>query len=181
MVESLEPAPWLVRQDAQAMRGQRLHKLRDWLPLFIPLLIGSLERAMQIAEAMTARGYSVQPIKKQFPLQKIILPALLLFIVSGWLVILILNKIIFGWLLIGSGVVLLFILFFTSGRRFPKTRFHEETWKIPSIFLSAHLPESSRFSFWYLFREKKHWPIILIHRSLRQLFPFQFYWQFFYY
>ena len=121
-------------QDAQAMRGQRLHKLSDWLPLFIPLLIGSLERAMQIAEAMTARGYSVQPIKKQFPMQKFILPALLLFIISGWLVILILNKSVLGWLLIGSGIALLFSLFFTSGRRFPKTRFHEETWKIPSIF-----------------------------------------------
>lgn len=122
-------------QDAQSMRGQRLQRLRDWLPLFIPLLIGSLERAMQIAEAMTARGYSVQPIKKQFSWLKIILPALLLFIISGWLMILILKEIILGWLLIVTGVVLLIGLFLTSGRRFPKTRFHEETWKLPSIFV----------------------------------------------
>ena len=33
------------------MRG-----LRDWLPLLMPLLIGGLERALQLAEAMTAHS-----------------------------------------------------------------------------------------------------------------------------
>jgi len=43
---------------AQMVRGHRLRGWRDWLPLVMPLLIGGLERALQQAEAMTARGFA---------------------------------------------------------------------------------------------------------------------------
>ncbi len=36
----------------------RMRGLRDWLPLFMPVLIGGLERALQLAEAMTTRGFA---------------------------------------------------------------------------------------------------------------------------
>ncbi|MCU0519103.1 MAG: energy-coupling factor transporter transmembrane protein EcfT [Anaerolineae bacterium] len=45
-------------REAQAIRGYRMRGLRDWLPLFMPVLIGGLERALQLAEAMTARGFA---------------------------------------------------------------------------------------------------------------------------
>lgn len=45
-------------RDAQAVRGHRVRGLRDWLPLLMPLLVGGLERAFQLAEAMTARGFA---------------------------------------------------------------------------------------------------------------------------
>ena len=45
-------------REAQAVRGHRMRGLRDWLPLFMPVLIGGLERALQLAEAMTARGFA---------------------------------------------------------------------------------------------------------------------------
>jgi energy-coupling factor transport system permease protein len=56
-------APVTLRQfqqirEAQAIRGLRLRSLRDWLPLFLPLLLSGLERALQLAEAMTARGFA---------------------------------------------------------------------------------------------------------------------------
>jgi energy-coupling factor transport system permease protein len=60
-------APLTVRQfqairEAQAIRGHRIKGLHDWLPLFLPLLLSGLERALQLAEAMTARGFaSTQP------------------------------------------------------------------------------------------------------------------------
>lgn len=44
-------------REAQAMRGHRVRGLRDGLPLVMPLLVGGLERALQLAEAMTARGF----------------------------------------------------------------------------------------------------------------------------
>ncbi len=47
-------------REAQAMRGHRVRGLRDWLPLLLPLLVGGLERALQLAEAMTARGFASQ-------------------------------------------------------------------------------------------------------------------------
>ena len=45
-------------KDAQEIRGHRIRGLRDWLGLLLPLLVGGLERAMQLAEAMTARGFA---------------------------------------------------------------------------------------------------------------------------
>jgi energy-coupling factor transport system permease protein len=45
-------------REAQAVRGHRMRGLRDWLPLVMPLLIGGLERALQLAETMTARGFA---------------------------------------------------------------------------------------------------------------------------
>ena len=40
------------------MRGNRMQGLRSWLPLFLPLLVGGIERSLQLAEAMTARGFA---------------------------------------------------------------------------------------------------------------------------
>lgn len=56
-------APLTLRQlqtirEAQAVRGHRMRGVRDWLPLFLPLLLSGLERALQLAEAMTARGFA---------------------------------------------------------------------------------------------------------------------------
>jgi len=45
-------------REAQAVRGARLKGLRAWLPLFLPLLSSGLERALQLAEAMAARGFA---------------------------------------------------------------------------------------------------------------------------
>jgi energy-coupling factor transport system permease protein len=45
-------------REAQAIRGHQMRTLRDWLPLWMPLLVGGLEHAMQLAEAMTARGFA---------------------------------------------------------------------------------------------------------------------------
>ncbi|MEF3273977.1 MAG: energy-coupling factor transporter transmembrane protein EcfT [Chloroflexus sp.] len=55
-------APGLVRTmqeitAAQRARGHRFGSLRSWWALIGPLLAGSLERALQLAEALEARGY----------------------------------------------------------------------------------------------------------------------------
>jgi energy-coupling factor transport system permease protein len=55
--------PTTIRQfkqirEAQSIRGHQMRTLRDWLPLWMPLMVGGLEHAMQLAEAMTARGFA---------------------------------------------------------------------------------------------------------------------------
>lgn len=45
-------------REAQAIRGHRIQGLRDWRPIIIPLVIGGLERAMNLAESMVARGFA---------------------------------------------------------------------------------------------------------------------------
>lgn len=44
-------------REAQMIRGHRFRGWRDLLPLFVPLLTTSLERAIQLAESMESRGY----------------------------------------------------------------------------------------------------------------------------
>lgn len=68
-------------KEAQAIRGHQMKKLRDWLPLFLPLLIGGMEHAYQLAESMTSRGFS-QPMDGKFTLERtgILLGAFVLFL-----------------------------------------------------------------------------------------------------
>ncbi len=49
-------------REAQQVRGHRFRGLRDLLPLFVPLLAGGLERAIQLAESMEARGFGNERI-----------------------------------------------------------------------------------------------------------------------
>lgn len=55
---------WQDIREAQQVRGHRFRGLRDLLPLIIPLLVTALERAMQLAESMEARGFggTVTPV-----------------------------------------------------------------------------------------------------------------------
>jgi len=50
-------ASWQSIREAQQVRGHRFRGVRDLLPLILPLLITALERAVQLAESMEARGF----------------------------------------------------------------------------------------------------------------------------
>ncbi len=53
---------WTAIREAQEVRGHRVAGVRDLLPLLLPLLITALERAMQLAESMEARGFGGQMV-----------------------------------------------------------------------------------------------------------------------
>lgn len=123
-------------REAQAIRGQQLKKLRDWLPLIIPLLIGGLERAMQIAEAMTARGFTAQSERKIPRVEKVLLPLGLIFIILGWVLELSTQLLISGWWMILIGLLMFLILFFISGKRVKKSTYALEPWTQISTWIS---------------------------------------------
>ncbi len=123
-------------REAQAIRGQQLKKLRDWLPLIIPLLIGGLERAMQIAEAMTARGFTAQSERKIPRVEKALLPLGLIFIILGWVLELSTQLLISGWWMILIGLLMFLILFFISGKRVKKSTYALEPWTQISTWIS---------------------------------------------
>jgi energy-coupling factor transport system permease protein len=50
-------ASWQDIREAQQVRGHKFRGIRDLLPLIMPLLVTGLERAMQLAESMEARGF----------------------------------------------------------------------------------------------------------------------------
>ena len=72
-------------REAQAVRGHRIRGLRDWLPLWVPLLVGGLEQAMQLSEAMVARGFGAARSRSASVLTRILLLAGLTLLLGGWL------------------------------------------------------------------------------------------------
>ncbi|HID35303.1 MAG TPA: energy-coupling factor transporter transmembrane protein EcfT [Anaerolineae bacterium] len=53
---------WNDIREAQRLRGHRVKGLSDFLPLFVSLLSYGLDRAIQLAESMDARGFGGRPL-----------------------------------------------------------------------------------------------------------------------
>ena len=122
-------------KQAQMIRGNPMKKIVDWLPIFIPLLVTSLENAFLLAESMTTRGFH-QPIDLKAPgnLVSLILGAF--FVFSGWILQLFnypryLSAPLF---VIGFGLILLTLM--TVGKHSKITRYHLEEWKPMDIMIT---------------------------------------------
>ncbi len=159
-------APLTVRQiqairEAQAVRGQQLRGLRDWGPLFLPLLLSGLERALHLAEAMTARGFANHP-RQPNPLPvRLGLLASLLAIVGGLALQLGRPGSASGSWLIGAGVAVLLSGFWWIGRGQPRTVYRPTPLRLADwlvsgsavaaigIFLAPWLDRASLFYYPY--------------------------------
>ena len=120
-----------IRQ-AQRIRGHRFRGLRDLLPLVLPLLANSLERSIQLAETMEARGFgtAVSPLsRRRAVLSQMGLLAALVAILVG-LALLAFNQQgrVWGWLLFGAGVIGVLAFFGLHGRQVQRTRYRRPTW-----------------------------------------------------
>ena len=118
-------------REAQAIRGHRVRGLRDWLPIFVPLLVGGLERAMGLAEAMVARGYGATADRHTAPRTQLLLALGLMLLLLGWLVYLLLPQ----WHLAASGgmiagVGLIGSVLWWAGRSVPHTTYRVQRWSI---------------------------------------------------
>ncbi|MCB9422454.1 MAG: energy-coupling factor transporter transmembrane protein EcfT [Ardenticatenaceae bacterium] len=111
-------------REAQAIRGHQIRGLGDWRPVLIPLLIGGLERAMGVAEAMVARGYGStadvrQPLKIQLALLVGLLATFLGWVLSFWIGWP-------GWLVMAAGIVAIGFLLWQLGQQTPFTRYRPD-------------------------------------------------------
>lgn len=127
-------------REAQAIRGHRLRGLRDWRPVIIPLLVGGLERAMGVAEAMVARGYGATAGQEQSPGVLAGLALGLLLLLTGWF--LALWQGILGWLLLALGALLMAVLLWHNGRRIEHTHYRLRRWRRDDtlVLLASLLP-----------------------------------------
>jgi energy-coupling factor transport system permease protein len=125
-----------IRQ-AQRIRGHRFRGIRDLLPLVMPLLATSLERAIQLAETMEARGFatvlnpdSLEPTHRRAILAQVGLLAALLGLLAGlFLLTFVAGGNAWGWgLLILSGVGMGVILW-GQGRQVRRTRYRRVRWQ----------------------------------------------------
>ncbi len=130
---SVSFVPAVLRQleqvrEAQAVRGHRMRGVRDWFPLFLPLLVGGLERALQLAEALTARGFVLPPAARRRRWQLLIVGALLALLAG--LLALLGGARPAGWLLLGSGTLLLALLLWRMGRGREGTTYRRLPWSL---------------------------------------------------
>lgn len=132
-------------REALALRGHRLRRLRDFLPLILVLLGEALERAMGLAESMEARGYSgpaVERGRQRRPRQLIALGLLLLAVgaVAGDLgADADTPSIGGGWptAALGLGILAILVALRQLGRRSHRTRYRRELWRPRDSGLTA--------------------------------------------
>ncbi len=120
--------------DAQRLRGHRFRRLIDYAPLFAPVLVDSLERSVQLAESMAARGFgaNLAPIseRRHVAMQAGIWLGLLsllvgLFARTYWAA----APVPWGNALIVVGVSLLACVFWLQGQRVRRTRYRRWYWR----------------------------------------------------
>ena len=120
-----------IRQ-AQRIRGHRFRGLRDLLPLVLPLLANSLERSIQLAETMEARGFGTAvnpPTRRRAVLGQVGLLAALVAVLVGLALLAFLQQgRVWGWLLFGTGVTGMLAFFGLHGRQVQRTRYRRPTW-----------------------------------------------------
>ncbi len=125
-------APTTLRQmqqirEAQAIRGHRMRRLRDWLPLFMPLLTGGLERALQLAEAMASRGFAGETAPIHTGRTQVVSIVGLLGILSGGLLTA-WQQASWGLVLIVGGSVAIAAALWLTGRSVPHTTYRRAPW-----------------------------------------------------
>ena len=114
-------------REAQAIRGHQLRGLRDWRPIVIPLLVGGLERAMGLAEAMVARGYGATHSSRQQTGTRVGFLVGLAAMLAGWFLAIWIGWP--GWLLLASAGLLLWTLLWRLGLQYPRTHYHHRQWQ----------------------------------------------------
>jgi len=126
--------PTTIRQfqqvkEAQLIRGQRMKSIGDWLPLGMALLVGGLERALQLSEAMTARGFASAEAGQSRKFSRLGMVGGLILATLGW----ILHSRP-GWENWGLGIILLGALWLFgalrwAGRQIRRTTYWREKWR----------------------------------------------------
>ena len=119
-------------REAQALRGHRLRRASDLIPLVIPLLAGGMERSVNLAEAMEARGFSrrsasgrgLPPLAVQLGLAG----GLGLILAGGALLVFLAGTPWVGWSCIAGGAGLMALTLWRVGRGVRRTRYRRSKW-----------------------------------------------------
>ena len=120
-------------REAQAIRGHVIRGVRDWRPLIIPLLVGGLERAMGLAEAMVSRGFGAAQEDALQTRLRLLLLITLVVTLSGWILALWIGWV--GWLVLGVGFGLVVLLLWLLGRRVNVTVYRPKPYTFADVII----------------------------------------------
>jgi len=122
-------------REAQAIRGHQLRGVRDLTALLVPLLTDALEKAVQLAEAMEARGYGQW--RRTGSGWQIAMAGGLSGMIMGWLAEAYWRN-GSGWLVIIAGVLALVIGVRGISANAPQTtRYRRQAWSVRDALLAA--------------------------------------------
>lgn len=128
-------------REAQRIRGHRFRGIRDLLPLIMPLLASGLERAIQLAETMEARGFgsAVEPLppRRALMIQVAGLLALITLLAGLFITAYFAENRTWGWVIIGLGVAGLLATFQIQAGRVRQTRYRRVAWHSRDIVVVA--------------------------------------------
>lgn len=125
-------ATWQSIREAQQVRGHKVRGIRDLLPLIMPLLVTGLERSMNLAGSMEARGFGGQVLtassKQRLAHQLTLLGGLTLVglglaVIGFWP-----ELAVVGYFQFAGGLALMFWSFWDVGRRSRRTRYRRWPW-----------------------------------------------------
>ncbi len=114
-------------KEAQMIRGNPMKKLGDWLPIFLPLLVSSLESAMGLSESMTARGFHIRQEEQFTRLGVISLMVGTFLVFSGWILSLYDYPQLFTLSLSGFGIALIVGVLVLLSQQMRISRYQKET------------------------------------------------------
>jgi energy-coupling factor transport system permease protein len=148
-------------REAQAVRGHRMRGLRSWLPLFLPLLTGGMERALQLAEAMMARGFAGADIPHQETRLRVSTLTGLALVAAGLLLRMAWQQRVTGGILLLMGIGVIALALHHAGRRHPHTvyrkrRLQPGDWIVigaalaTALLFLVPLPGVNRASLYYM-------------------------------
>jgi energy-coupling factor transport system permease protein len=124
-------------KEAQMIRGNQMKKIRDWLPLLLPLLISSLENAVQLSESMTSRGFETQPDLKNTKLTLVSLIISTFSVFSAWILSLYNYPVYLTLPLYIFGGMVIFVTFISASKKSSITHYRKEVWTKKDVFASG--------------------------------------------
>ena len=119
---------WQQIREAQAVRGHTLRGTGSWLALWLPLLTSGMERALQLAEAMTARGFAGGAVQHSAGQQGALLGGLIA-VLGGLLLYTVWGQGAIGLLMMAAGAALILGVLHAVGRQHPHTRYRPMAWQ----------------------------------------------------
>ena len=158
MLIAVTYVPETIRQfqrirDAQAIRGHEVRGLRTLRPLVVPLLVAGLERALNLAETMVARGYGATAEIAMPARPRLLMLGGLLFALGGALRLAWGGQ--EGWLLLAAGAVVIAWAYHLLSVLVPRTHYRPRRWAVSDtlVVLGALMALLSLLPTWGTMRQ----------------------------